>query len=105
ASVAADATRMNLQLAAHLLNHPTARARYVCVMDGGLTPAKDAGGYDTHELNCPTQARNLSHTLAALMEIVRMPGEDAPDKLDLDKTMIVISTEFGRTPEVQGEDG
>lgn len=100
-----DPIAMNLNMAAHLLTHPTAPARYVCVIDGGLIPADGGGGYDTHDENPHTQARNLSHTLSGLTAIVNAPGEHDPGKLDLDKTLIVLTSEFGRTPYAQGKKG
>lgn len=100
-----DTTAMNLKLATHLLTHPTVPARYVCVVDSGLIPADGGGGYDTHGENSHTQSRNLSHTLKTLMSLINHPGEGDPDKLDLDKTMIVLTTEFGRTPFAQGSKG
>jgi hypothetical protein len=99
---AVDATAMNLKLATHLLTHPTDPAKYVCVVDSGLKTADGGGGYDTHAENTHTQARNLSHMLEALMSLINLPGEGDPNKLDLDKTMIVLTTEFGRTPTAQG---
>jgi len=101
-SNATDATTMSLKLATHLLTHPTAPARYVCVIDGGLKLADGGGGYDTHGENSHTQARNLGHMLKSLTALINLPGENDPDKLDLDKTMIVLTTEFGRTPYAQG---
>src|SRR6185369_15562947 len=59
------------------------------------------GGYDTHGENSHTQARNLGHMLDSLMGLINKPGEGDPNKLDLDKTMIVLTTEFGRTPYAQ----
>jgi len=104
-SASVDAMGMNLKLAAHLLTHPVVPARYVCIVDTGLKGADGGGGYDTHFENSFTQARNLSHTLRSLMSIVNAPGENDPAKLDLDKTLIVLTTEFGRTPYKQGSQG
>jgi hypothetical protein len=100
-----DPMKMNLNLAAHLITHPTAPAKYVCIIDGGLEPADGGGGYDTHFENSHTQSRNLSNTLTHLMNVINKPGENDPSKLDLDKTMIVLTTEFGRTPYKQGDQG
>jgi hypothetical protein len=36
---------------------------------------------------------------------INEPGEGDPGKLDLDRHLVVISTEFGRTPYREGEDG
>jgi len=97
----ADATTMSLRLATHLLTHPTSPARYVCVIDGGLLMADGGGGYDSHKENSHTQARNLGHTLRNLMGLINEPGEHNPAKLDLDKTLILLTTEFGRSPDAQ----
>jgi uncharacterized protein (DUF1501 family) len=102
---AVDATGMSLQLAARLLTHPDTPAKYVCVVDGGLPPGNKAGGYDTHEDNSLTQASNLFNVLGSLMGIINAPGENDPTKLDLDRTLIVLNTEFGRTPYGQGQSG
>jgi hypothetical protein len=100
-----DPVSMNLKLATHLLTHPTSPAKYVCVIDTGLMSADGGGGYDTHFENSHTQSRNLSHTLRSLLSVVNKPGENDPNKIDLDKTMIVLTTEFGRTPFKQGQGG
>jgi hypothetical protein len=100
-----DATRMSLRIAAHLINHPTAPARYVCVVDGGILPVKDAGGYDAHDDCCPIQSRNLVNLLTALGEVINAPGERDGKKLDLDSTLVILNTEFGRTPDAQGATG
>jgi hypothetical protein len=101
-SSSVDATTMNLKLATHLLTHPTDPAKYVCIVDSGLISADGGGGYDTHGENSFTQSRNLGHMLKSLMSLINKPGEGDPNKLDLDKTMIVLTTEFGRTPYAQG---
>lgn len=101
-SSSTDSTTMSLALATHLLNHPTTPAKYVCVVDSGLKQADGGGGYDSHGENSQTQSRNLGHTLKSLMALINKPGENDPDKLDLDRTMIVLTTEFGRTPYAQG---
>lgn len=97
-----DATATSLRVAVDLLNHPTSPARYVCVVDGGLGPQRNAGGYDSHENTPRVQATNLTSLLTALTGIINSPGENDPKKLDLDRTLIVLNTEFGRSP-VAGE--
>ena len=100
-----DTTAMGLTMAAHLLTHPVAPARYVNVVDGGLVPATGGGGYDTHTDHLRDQARNLLATMQSLVAIVNEPGEGDPAKIDLDETLIVLNTEFGRTPTVQSGSG
>ena len=104
-SAGVDAMGMNLKLAAHLLTHPTTPAKYACIVDTGLLTADGGGGYDTHFETSFTQSRNLSHTLNQLLAVVNAPGENDPTKINLDKTMIVLTTEFGRTPDKQGDKG
>ena len=100
-----DTTGMGLTMAAHLLTHPVSPARYVNVVDGGLVPATGGGGYDTHTDHMRDQSRNLLATIESLVNIVNAPGEDDPGKINLDDTMIVLNTEFGRTPFVQAGSG
>jgi hypothetical protein len=96
---------MSLRLATHLLTHPVEPARYCCVVDGGLIAADGGGGYDTHFENPYTQARNLKNLLTSLLSRINEPGEKDPGKLDLDRTLVVLSMEFGRSPQSQGELG
>lgn len=93
-----DIPGMSLQAARHLLTHPTDPASYVCVSDVGLYEASGGGGYDTHTDNAEDTARNFGNLLSHLDSIVNIPGENDPNKLDLDDTLIILNTEFGRTP-------
>jgi hypothetical protein len=96
----------SLRLATHLLKHPTAPARYVCVLDSGFRPASGGGGYDTHAGGEQiVQLTNLENLLTSLGSMVNKPGEHDPHKLDLDHTLIILNTEFGRTPNLQDEAG
>jgi len=97
-----DIPGMSLNAARHLLTHPTEPARYVCVSDIGLYEASGGGGYDVHSRNSVDTARNFDNLLRNLTAIINMPGENDPTKLDLDKTLIILNTEFGRTPFAQG---
>lgn len=90
--------RMALELARHLLTHPDERARYCCVVDSGLLTADGGGGYDGHGEVTQTTARNFTNLLQSLVSIVNAPLENDPAKLDLDDTLIILNTEFGRTP-------
>jgi hypothetical protein len=96
---------MSFKLAAHLLTHPTQPAPYVCVVDTGLIEATGGGGYDTHTDNSRDQARNLRNCFQQLTAIINAPGENDPNKLDLDDTLIIFNTEFGRTPKAQDPSG
>ncbi len=92
---------MQARMAASLLTRPDNAARYVHWIDAGLTPHPSAG-HDTHDSHVTYASRNVAHTLRQLVSIINEPGENDPNKLDLDETMIVINTEFGRTPYPQG---
>jgi hypothetical protein len=87
-----------LQIARHLLTHPTDPARMVTLIDGGLKPSSGGGGYDVHTDHIGDTATNLTHTLRTLVECINEPGEADPTKIDIDRTMIAFTTEFGRTP-------
>lgn len=104
--VAHDATATSLDLARYLITHPTSPASYICVVDGGYFDTGEvpsqAGGYDTHDDNLLVQSRNLYGLLSKLASIINAPGESDPTKLDLDRTLIILNTEFGRTPDPQG---
>ncbi|HEY6728658.1 MAG TPA: DUF1501 domain-containing protein [Polyangiaceae bacterium] len=105
-AVAVDSVGMQLRLAARLLTQPKLPAKYVCVVDTGFVPTSNGGGaYDSHSDNIRIQANNLTHTLTELVRWIRAPGELAPDKIDLDSTLIVLTTEFGRTPHPEGVSG
>lgn len=93
-----DVPGMSLEAARHLLTHPDQPARYVCVSDIGLYEASGGGGYDTHTDNAVDTGRNFDNVIRGLDAIVNRPGEVDPRKLDLDTTLIILNTEFGRTP-------
>jgi hypothetical protein len=97
-----DIPHMGLEAARHLLTHPTEAARYVCLSDIGLEEASGGGGYDTHSGNAYSTSMNFDNVLQGLLAIMNGPGETDPNKLSLDDTMIILNTEFGRTPWNQG---
>ena len=100
-----DHTSVGLRAAARLLTHPTSPARYVNVVDGGLIEADGGGGYDTHLSHLDVQAINGRSMLQHLTSIINEPGEGDPTKINLDDTMVLITTEFGRTPFLQLDQG
>jgi hypothetical protein len=67
-------------------------------MDTGFRRSDGGGGYDTHSEDPFTQTLNFHNLLLYLTSFINEPGENDPSKLDLDKTMIILNTEFGRTP-------
>ena len=93
---------MALRLATHLLTHEQFPAKHCMVVDTGLREADGGGGYDTHSETPFTQARNMNNFFGSMLPMINKPGEGNPDKLDLDKTMIILNMEFGRTPGLQG---
>jgi hypothetical protein len=102
---ALDYPGVGLTAARALLTDPREPASYVCVVDNGLVGATSGSGYDTHVHNAAGTATNFDHLLAGLLAIINAPGEADPTKLSLDDTLIVLNTEFGRTPGLQGSDG
>jgi hypothetical protein len=93
-----DLPTMSLNAARHLLTHPDQPARYVCVSDVGLQEASGGGGYDTHTDNSHDTARNFAKLCTALTSIINAEGENDPTKISLDDTLVILNTEFGRTP-------
>ncbi len=100
-----DHTGIGIRAAASLLNNPIDPARYVNVIDAGLILADGGGGYDTHFSHLGTQAINATSLMQRLAEAINEPGEGDPTKIDLDETMILLTTEFGRTPFRQSGQG
>lgn len=96
---------MGLTAARKLLTHPTEPASYVCVSDVGLYEASGGGGYDTHTRNAIDTAVNFDNMLQSLLGMINDVGETDPTKISLDDTLIILNTEFGRTPTRQGADG
>ncbi|MBL9016195.1 MAG: DUF1501 domain-containing protein, partial [Myxococcales bacterium] len=96
---------MGLSAARHLLTHPTEPASYVCVSDTGLYEASGGGGYDTHSDNSVDTAVNFDNMLQSLLGMINAPGEADPTKISLDDTLVILNTEFGRTPGKQGMTG
>jgi uncharacterized protein (DUF1501 family) len=88
---------MVLRAAARILRDPISPARYVSVIDTGFAPFVDLG-YDNHEEAVANQATNVTHVLSALSAVINAPGEDDPTKVDLDDTLVILTTEFGRGP-------
>jgi len=82
-----------IKLAAYLLSQTGAGApRYACVIDKGLHEHSMGGGYDTHGSQHIEHTQvNLYNVLATLRQLI-----DA-GTINLNNTMIVLSTEFGRT--------
>ena len=99
-----DDTSASFDLAVHLVNHELNPARYVCLVEGGLYPDKRGGGYDTHFDHVRWTASNSIYSMQQLVRIINEPGENDPNKIDLDRTFILLNTEFGRTPYPQKND-
>lgn len=100
-----DYTSTGLALATRLIVDRTHPARYVVSVDGGLLPATGGAAYDTHSRHVIESSRNVTHAMRRLVEHINEPGENDPNKLDLDRHTILITTEFGRSPFAEGGDG
>ncbi len=102
-----DDTAASIALGVKLANHPLHPARYVCVIEGGLYPDRLGAGYDTHFDHVRWTASNTLHSMKHLVSRINEPGERDPTKIDLDRTMVLLNTEFGRSPYPQrmGPDG
>jgi hypothetical protein len=97
-AAAGNLPAMALRLATHLLTDPTYPARHATVVDVGIRQADGGGGYDTHSNGPWRQATNFNNFIKHLLSNVNEPGENNPRKIDLDKTMVILNSEFGRAP-------
>ncbi|MFT5434772.1 MAG: hypothetical protein ACI9OJ_005486 [Myxococcota bacterium] len=93
-----DQPTTGINLARHLLTLPDEPARYVQLVDGGLWTDEEGIGYDSHSNHVERQGTNLNHICQLLSDSIAEPGDDDPSKLNLDKHMILLNSEFGRAP-------
>ena len=102
---ALDRTAAAVRAGAFLLSQPEASggARYVGIIDGGLRQAGGAG-YDIHAGNdgMEVTAVNIFNVCSALASVIDTASPPAAGKISLNDTLVVIKTEFGRTPAVSG---
>lgn len=95
---------MQARLAASLLTRQQNAARHVLWIDAGLEPSV-FGGHDVHTASIRTNSTNYPATFSALLDQIVDPTNARPgdeNRIDLDRHMVLISTEFGRTPVQQG---
>ncbi len=85
--------KTGLAAAAQLLSQN--QARYACVMDKGITGMYDTHSGDRQKLYPVANLLNVSRQLARL---IRDPIANPNGPIDLNDTLIVINSEFGRTP-------
>lgn len=91
-------------LARTMLTRPEDPLRYALWIDAGLRATVD-GGHDTHEHHVAQASVNYAHALQELADAIALPGDDDPTKIDLDRTLVVVHSEFGRAPVPQDERG
>jgi len=99
-------TAAAVRAGAFLLSQPEASggARYVGIIDGGLLHPGGAG-YDTHGDNTRSTAVNIFNVCSALADVIDVASPPAAGKISLSDTLVVIKTEFGRTPTPNGGAG
>lgn len=91
-------TKTMIQAAASLLAGP---ARYVGVIDSGLARDYDTHGNTAHPYDhVLSTCANFFDTLKHLADNIYHPTVNPTGLLNLDNTMIVLTTEFGRTSSV-----
>jgi hypothetical protein len=93
-----DASKINLALAAKLIAAKQG-VRYVYVLDSSL-PTSDvsSSAFDWHYNFAARAAPAMPYFWDRLMGAIAKPGEVAEGKINLDDTLVVVSTEFGREP-------
>ncbi|MCB9786592.1 MAG: DUF1501 domain-containing protein [Deltaproteobacteria bacterium] len=101
-----DPSRLQLELAAFLLNLPDQQTRHVMVIDRAYDRyVANPDGYDSHQRYVSETTRKYPYFWTRLLDSINEPGEGDPTKIDLDDTLVVVNTEFGRSPGVQLPDG
>ncbi len=100
--LSAPGIKTMLQAAASLLT--SGPARHVCVIDTGIAGTYDShgSGEQRHLLHTSANIYNVMHHLA---DIIQHPTANPDGVLDLDTTMVVLSTEFNRTPTINANNG
>jgi uncharacterized protein (DUF1501 family) len=98
-----EPNRTQTALNAATLLLTTGGARHVCIFDGGITgPGMGLRSYDTHPGpadHVTVVSSNVFNVCSGLAAQIDATGTD-PTKLNLNDTMVLINTEFGRTPNV-----
>jgi uncharacterized protein (DUF1501 family) len=88
-------TKTMIKAASSLLAGP---ARYVCVVDSGLVRDYDTHGDVVHSYShVLSTCANYFDTLKHLADNIYDPTINPTGQLNLDNTMVVLTTEFGRT--------
>ncbi|HAN31886.1 MAG TPA: hypothetical protein DCQ06_09845 [Myxococcales bacterium] len=98
-------TSRNLRVAIELLRRPGSQAKHITVFDSGMERAPVDFGHDTHTDHVKYACVNYQSSLQALCNAINKPGENDSTKIDLNETLVVINTEFGRTPWAVGLTG
>ena len=94
-----DYSGAQYRLAAELLNLPGNPTRHVTLIERAYDPlGANPDAFDTHWDHVKLSARKYPYFWQNLINTINAPGETDPNKLDLDRTLIVINTEFGRSP-------
>lgn len=96
-----DLTQTKLQIAAKILTQTGGAARHVTVVETGYSTGDagfGVGGYDFHQEYVQHAVDMYPRLWKRLCDVINAPGEQNPQKLNLDDTLVVINTEFGRAP-------
>jgi hypothetical protein len=78
--------------------------RTAASIDGGLLQSAGAG-YDTHGDSVTVQFVNVFNVAAVLAECIDPSPTPAAGKISLSDTLVILRTEFGRTPDPKGGTG
>ena len=91
--------KTQLHAAASLLS--SGPARYVCTIDRGI-----AGSYDTHQIrHMETICSNMYNVMHHLADVIHHPTDNPNGLINLDETLIMMHTEFGREPWIENGRG
>lgn len=102
----ADWTAMRFQAATSLFALGSGVTRYIALEETGFSEAGGMpGGFDLHVDFAQRAVRLYPHVFDRLCQTIAKPGAPMPGQLSLDDTLVVLSTEFGRSPGLQSDTG
>lgn len=95
----ADWTQQRFKLANQLLQFAGNETMYVGINESGYSEQSPMPeGLDFHADFSVRAVRRYPHVFAGLCQSLAKPSDTASGKIDLDSTLVIINTEFGRSP-------
>lgn len=91
-------TQTSLNLTTHLLNHPNQPTKHITLMKTNIIPNTTNLNYDTHISHVEQSSTNIIHFFKQFTKHITQPNKKNLTKIDLNKTIIILNTEFNQSP-------